>query len=233
MYDDTIAIHYAAYRPPIHAIILEKVLHQSRNHYTGLDIGCGTGQSTLALTSFCDYVIGLEPSKSMLSRSAAHGKVNYLNASAEEIPLAARSVDVVTLAGSLNYIECDSLVSELVRICRTESEIVIYDFEIVLSQFEKYLGIESPQRSSEYDHSMNLSERTEVEAITVVAEELSLIANSFEIAHLLLSDQYRHLTLSQIYETSNILESIESDIRAMGNEVPIKANIYYSLYSLV
>lgn len=233
MYDDAIAAHYAAYRPPIHAIILEKVLQQSRYRDIGLDIGCGTGRSTLALTKFCDYVVGLEPSKSMLFRSEVHGKVNYLNACAENLPLAARSVDVVTLAGSLSYIERDSLVSELLRICHRESEIVVYDFEILLSHIEKCLGIESPRLPSEYDHSLNLSERSEFEAITAGADELSLIANSFEIAHLLLSDLIRHETLCQKYGTSNILTSLESDIRTMSKETPIKAKIYYSLYSLV
>ena len=61
MYDETIAIHYAAYRPPLHEIILKKSLNSAGNPRIGLDIGCGTSRSSQALKEYCHYVVGIDP----------------------------------------------------------------------------------------------------------------------------------------------------------------------------
>jgi hypothetical protein len=42
-YDSTSARHYAAFRPPLHSLILERVIGPSESFQVGLDIGCGTG----------------------------------------------------------------------------------------------------------------------------------------------------------------------------------------------
>ncbi|MEO9894623.1 methyltransferase domain-containing protein [Aurantibacter sp.] len=75
-YDTINAEHYAAYRPPLHQVILEKCL-QKKTHNIGLDIGCGTGNSSIALAKFCNRVIGIDPSKSMLERALLHAIVSY------------------------------------------------------------------------------------------------------------------------------------------------------------
>jgi len=45
-YDDTSAGHDAAYRPPLHRLILECLIREEESFRVGLDIGCGTGCST-------------------------------------------------------------------------------------------------------------------------------------------------------------------------------------------
>ena len=197
MYDAITASHYSAYRPPIHSIILGRALREKKKRRIGLDIGCGTGRSAQELANFCDHVVGLEPSKSMLFKTEKHEKVDYVNSPGEQIPIAARSVDVVTLAGSLNYIERNSLVSELVRISRAEAEIVVYDFEIDLTNFEEFLGINLTNSSLEYDHSTNLSGHSNFYEVTIVEDEFSTNASSLEIAHLLLSNRERHKALCE------------------------------------
>jgi len=59
-YNVNVAYHYQAYRPDLHLPILQSVLGTQRVA-AGLDIGCGTGQSALALAHFCTRVTGLEP----------------------------------------------------------------------------------------------------------------------------------------------------------------------------
>ena len=121
MYDAITASHYSAYRPPLHSIILGRALGPYQKRQTGVDIGCGTGRSAQELANFCNHVVGLEPGESMLLKAEKHGKVNYVNSPAEQMPIATGSVDIVTLAGSLNYIERNALVNELVRVCRTDA----------------------------------------------------------------------------------------------------------------
>ncbi len=232
MYDAITASHYAAYRPPLHSIILGRVLRQSRERQMGLDIGCGTGRSTQELANFCNHVVGLEPSKSMLLKTEKHAKINYVNSTGEQIPIADRSVDIVTLAGSLNYIERNPLVNELVRICRTDAEIVIYDFEVDLIDFDKFLGMNLINCSPEYDHSTNLSGHSIFDEITIVEDEFSTNASPLEIAHLLLSDRERHNALCRKYKIPNPVKLVEDKICSMSKIVPIRSNIFYSVYVL-
>ncbi len=232
MYDAITASHYSAYRPPLYSIILGRALRQHKKRQLGLDIGCGTGCSAQELANFCNFVVGLEPSKSMILKTEKHENVNYVNSPGEKIPIATKSVDVVTLAGSLNYIERNSLVNELVRICRADAEIVVYDFEVDLTDFEKFLGMNLVNCSLEYDHSANLSEHSNFDEVTIVEDEFSTIASPREIAHLLLSDRERHNTLCRKYKNSNPVKLVENEISSSSKTIPIKAKIFYSVYSL-
>ena len=232
MYDTVTASHYSAYRPPLHSIILRRALRQSRERRIGLDIGCGTGRSAQELASFCNHVVGLEPSKSMLFETGKHEKVNYVNSPGEKIPIAAKSVDVVTLAGSLNYIERNQLVNELVRICCTDAEIVIYDFEVNLIDFENFLEINLVNDSLEYDHSANLGGHTNFDQVTIVEDDILTNASPLEIAHLLLSDRERHNALCGKYKISNPVKLVENEISSMSKITSFKSNIFYSVYSL-
>jgi len=199
----------------------------------GLDIGCGTGRSAQELAKFCSHVVGLEPSKSMLLKAKKHKNVNYVNSPGEQIPIATTSVDVVTLAGSLNYIERNSLVNELLRICRADAEIVVYDFEVDLTNFEKFLGINLANYSPEYDHSANLSEPLNFDEVTIVEDEISTTASPMEIAHLILSDRERHNVLCEKYEISNPEKLIQNEISSISETISFRSNIFYSVYSLL
>ena len=168
----------------------------------------------------------------MLSKTRKHEKVGYVNSPGEQIPIAAKSVDVVTLAGSLNYIERSSLVTELVRICHAEAEIVVYDFEIDLFYFEEFLGISLINSSLEYDHSTNLSEHSNFDEVTIVEDELLTNASPLEIAHLLLSDRERHKALCGKYKISNPVKLVANEISPMSKITSFKSNIFYSVYSL-
>ena len=232
MYEDLTASHYSAYRPPFHSIILQIALSQNKIRQVGLEIGCGTGHSAKELARYCNLVIGLEPSKSMLLKIEKHGNLHYVNSPGEQIPLATRSVDVVTLAGSLNYIDREPLIRELVRICRANAEIVVYDFKIDLTRFEDILEVNFADSSLEYDHCANLSDHSIFDEIIDVEDELSTIATPMEIAHILLSDPERHGTLCKKYNILNPANLIASEIGCKFKTVPVDSKIYCSVYSM-
>ncbi len=232
MYDETIATHYAAYRPPIHEIILKRVLSSSDNPRTGLDIGCGTGRSSRALKAYCDLVVGLDPSEAMLRKVERLKGVLYINATGEQIPLARNLVDIVTIAGSLTYIDQAVLVSELKRLCRTEAQIVVYDFEIDLSNVETLLEFEPEYRLSDYDHSANLCGHSEVKEAPVIEDVLVLDLCPFEVAHLLLSEKTRYQALHEKYRAPDLFNTLRNEIETRAAALSIKANIYYSVYAL-
>ena len=231
-YQTTTALHYAAYRPPLHKIILEKIFTLPGKRQSGLDIGCGTGLSCQALVRYCNQVIGIDPSMAMLRKAETQQAITYLNAHGEQIPLTGNSVDVVTMAGSLNYLNRKLLIGELKRICRSGAVIVIYDFAIDLSHFESHFGGESSTESGSYSHQLNLAGFPEVEEIYVVSDEVMFNPAAGEIAHLLLADDRWHECLQDRFQVRNVFKSLKQEIEAINTRCEIKARIYYSLYQL-
>ena len=69
VYDSArVAAAYVFDRPPVHELILRRA-GLDRRARRALDIGCGAGLSTAALTPYADHVTGLEPVKTMLAHS--------------------------------------------------------------------------------------------------------------------------------------------------------------------
>ena len=116
-YDHITAYHYSAYRSALHLPILERCL-KGESFNRGLDVGCGTGQSSVALANFCNKIIGLEPSYEMLEKTIFHPKVNYLYLENEKLPFHENSFDIITFAGSWYYTQSQMLLKEVIRIAK-------------------------------------------------------------------------------------------------------------------
>jgi SAM-dependent methyltransferase len=126
------AAGYAFSRPPVHPRIIDRVRDDLRIESPvsrALDVGCGAGRSTAALEPVARHVVGLEPVRGMLAhRRAVAPGASFVVARAEKLPLVARSFDLVTAAGALNYVDLDLFLPELARVLAPDGVMVIYDF---------------------------------------------------------------------------------------------------------
>lgn len=152
-YNDITAIHYRAYRPPIHEILLAKNL--SGHFGRGLDVGCGVGHSTIALSDYCHHTIGLEPSSDMLKHAIPKTCVNYLGYDTKEFPFPASYFDIIAFAGSLFYARSQKLLDEILRAGRPQSTVIIYDFEVDLKDVLKNLDL--TLQYSGYNHTADFA----------------------------------------------------------------------------
>ena len=71
-YNESVASHYSAYRPPLHQLILQRAELGTATFPIGLDVGCGTGRSSVALADFCEQVFAIDPSQPMLDAATPH-----------------------------------------------------------------------------------------------------------------------------------------------------------------
>ncbi len=81
------SLQYDSFRPRYSNILYEKIFdyHGPRDRTLAIDVGCGTGQVTLALADHFGSVIGVDPSATMLSSATRRDNVVYEVASAHDM----------------------------------------------------------------------------------------------------------------------------------------------------
>ena len=125
------AAGYATARPLVHPRVVAMLSEWRRGRVeNAADIGCGAGASTRALLDVADRCLGFDPSESMIR--AARGvstTAQFVVASAEAMPLASQTVDLLTAAGSLNYVDAlDVVWAEARRVLTRTGTLAVYDF---------------------------------------------------------------------------------------------------------
>ncbi|MFN9716278.1 MAG: hypothetical protein ACK57G_21050 [Planctomycetota bacterium] len=203
-YDSTAAKHYAAFRPPLHSLILDRVMRPDESFQVGLDV------------------------------AQQHPKITYLQGSGDALgQLVAEAIDVVTFAGSLFYVKTERLRRELVRACPPGASIVVYDFEVLFHEVMAELRVDCPAVASDYDHRVNLSDWYEFSADCSGAERLRLDVTGREMAHLLLADSNRYDALVERFSNGDPFESLVGYLDTRHLKMGIDADIYFTRYRVL
>jgi SAM-dependent methyltransferase len=94
---------------------------------TIVDIGAGTGKLTRLLVPCGARVIAVEPVAEMRARLVATTPdAEVLEGTAERLPLAEGSADVVTVAQALHWFDLDRALQEVHRILRPDGRLVLF-----------------------------------------------------------------------------------------------------------
>ena len=129
---EDMAAGYATSRPPVHPRVIAQAYQQlgrTQPFERALDVGCGAGVSTKALSGFTKSCVGIEPAEAMLKWAATTApSAEFVVGTAEAIPLRDRAVDLITAAGSLNYANLDLFFPEAARVLAPDGMLLVYDF---------------------------------------------------------------------------------------------------------
>ncbi len=98
--------------------VIKKYL--GRNPNLVVDLGCGTGLSTVVWEKNCNQVIGVEPSEDMLSQASAKSSdtVKFIKGFAHETGLEDDSADVIVCSQSFHWMNPDLTLAEVNRILK-------------------------------------------------------------------------------------------------------------------
>jgi ubiquinone/menaquinone biosynthesis C-methylase UbiE len=237
-YDQITSFHYSAYRPPLHNPILDKCMSKNHAYETGLDLGCGTGQSSKALANYCEKVIGIEPSEQMLKKSISHDKVNYHLFNGIDLDFSNDRFDIITFAGSLYYAKSQRLLDEVTRVSKRNATIIIYDFEINLDSILMNLIARTTEPNNQkYNHQEDFSglSQDNIKKETSSKDQILLKISNKEILHLLLAAKDQYLLLLGKFGKSQLEAKISSGLDNIipSKEHEIKVKIYYTIYKVV
>ncbi|KAG7353519.1 methylase [Nitzschia inconspicua] len=114
----TQAQYYAKFRPVYPSTLYAKIASSIRgtNKSMAIDVGCGTGQATVALTEHFDKVLGVDPSDEQLQHATPHPNVSYQAGQATQLPAQNGSVAVVTAAQAAHWFDIPKFYSEVDRV---------------------------------------------------------------------------------------------------------------------
>jgi SAM-dependent methyltransferase len=170
---ERVAEGYAKYRPYYHPLIMKKIRECTGlegKFENALDVGCGTGLSTIALQEIAEHVTGTDNSHAMITVAQVKNKekIHYFHAPAEHLPFKDRSFDLLTICGAINWIDRKQFFPEAKRVLKEKGWMIIYDNYITedmhdntaytrwyqaqyLARYPKPPRDESPLTLSEFD----------------------------------------------------------------------------------
>jgi ubiquinone/menaquinone biosynthesis C-methylase UbiE len=233
-YDKTTALHYAAYRPQLHEPILRSCLGKKEFEH-GLDIGCGTGASSIALKFFCKEVIGVDPNKKMLSQTVIENNITYQLMANNKLPFSNQIFDICTYAGAWWYGKSQALLNETIRVSTINGTILLYDFKVDFDSIYDNLGL-LPSGLEGYEHSSNFEklDTSVFRSISKKMEDKQLLLAPTALAHLLCSEQNIYMQLILKFSNDNtfgqLVQYIKDNIDP--SRITVKVFIYHTLYQL-
>ncbi|HEU4727012.1 MAG TPA: class I SAM-dependent methyltransferase [Kofleriaceae bacterium] len=116
---DPVAKLYARIRPTYPAKVYEHLLRVGgkTRFASGVDIGCGGGQSLHGLSLICDKVTGIEPAEGLREEARRkYPQCAVLEGAGERTGLPDRSYDVATIATAFYWMDAAAVLREIQRI---------------------------------------------------------------------------------------------------------------------
>ncbi len=127
---ESAAERYVIGRPYFHPAAIQrikKVLSLSEPVTRALDVGCGTGLSTIALKEIAEQIVGVDASRAMIARAPKDSRIEYCVAAAEKLPFSECEFDLTTLSSALHWLDRSKFCAEAHRVLRPEGWLIVYD----------------------------------------------------------------------------------------------------------
>jgi len=126
----TAAGRYAKSRPPHHAVVvgrIKRLLRVRGLSRRALDVGCGTGMSTVALRIIARNVVGVDTSRNMLVLAQRAEGVRYVLSAAEALPFADETFKIATVSSAFHWFDRERFLPEAARVLGPGGWLIIYN----------------------------------------------------------------------------------------------------------
>ncbi|KKK55318.1 hypothetical protein LCGC14_3075760 [marine sediment metagenome] len=132
---ERVAQGYANCRPYFHPLVMQKIrqyIGLEGKASNALDVGCGSGLSTLALKELAEQVAGIDNSQEMIAvaETVQDDSIAYYHSPAENLPFDNELFDLITVCGALNWIDRTRFFPEAIRVLKEQGWLIVYDNSI-------------------------------------------------------------------------------------------------------
>jgi ubiquinone/menaquinone biosynthesis C-methylase UbiE len=127
--DSDVAARYAKVRPFFHDEVVERLCRFTGvSHFRrALDVGCGSGQSSIALAAIADHVIAIDASQSMLNHARVSPRISYQLGCAEQLDFSAGEFDLVSVGSALHWFDQDRFFAQCRNVLAPAGVLAVYN----------------------------------------------------------------------------------------------------------
>jgi SAM-dependent methyltransferase len=122
---------YRRYRPTYPAALYAWLADLSPSRRSAWDCATGNGQAAVGLAPHFEAVVATDASAEQLAHARSHDRVTYVRAAAEHAPVAAASVDLVTVAQAVHWFDMDAFYREVRRVARPGGHVAVWTYSLV------------------------------------------------------------------------------------------------------
>jgi len=119
---------YSQFRPEYPAELFEWIRGLVHRHDAVWDCATGSGQAARALTEIFTRVIATDASAEQIGQAIPSDGIEYRVATASDSGLPDRSVNMVTVAQALHWLDLDTFYTEVRRVLRPDGALVIWGY---------------------------------------------------------------------------------------------------------
>lgn len=132
---------YSEYRPKYPLELFEFLSSLCAEHKLAWDCATGTGQAAVDLAPFFDKIIATDASSSQIEHAEQHPKITYYTAPAEASKIEPASVDLITVATAIHWLDTDKFYAEAKRVLKPRGVIAVwvYGYSSISPEVNKVL----------------------------------------------------------------------------------------------
>jgi len=121
---------YPRGRPYFHPLVIERInsffsLAKPVGH--AIDIGCGTGLSTVALKEIAGEIVGVDASPEMIALVEKDECIEYIVADALRLPFREDEFELMTLSSAFHWLDREKFFREAERVLHSRGWLIVYD----------------------------------------------------------------------------------------------------------
>jgi hypothetical protein len=124
------ADRYEAFRPTYPAPLFAYLASLCPGRELAWDCATGNGQAAVALARHFRAVIATDASEKQIGRTRPQANVRYLIALADHVPIAESSVDLVTVAQALHWLDLRAFYAEVQRVSTPSGVIAVWCYQL-------------------------------------------------------------------------------------------------------
>lgn len=124
------AERYAKGRPYFHPHVVSRIkayLSLAEPVARALDVGCGTGLSTLSLKAIARRIVGIDNSAEMITLAPPDPQIEYVVAPAENVPANDHDFDLITVSSVFHWLNRSAFLGEARRVLQSHGWLIVYD----------------------------------------------------------------------------------------------------------
>jgi SAM-dependent methyltransferase len=125
----SVAGSYARYRPRYPPALFAYLASLCTSRDRAWDAATGNGQAAIGLADHFAHVVASDASASQIAHALAHPRVVYRVAAAEASGLEAASIDLVTVAQAMHWLDADRFFAEVRRVLFPGAVIAIWAYQ--------------------------------------------------------------------------------------------------------